>query len=95
MKNLKKEIRRLKKTFDSKRQKWVELTKVQKQQTVESTRKKIDSFIKQQTNMSSQFKQWRKTQQKAAKRAEKLKKKKLRKKQKKKAKKNKVSKSER
>lgn len=93
MKTLKFNIKLLKGTFDTERRKWVSLSEKQKQQTVETTRKKINNLAQQQSKMISQFKQWRR-QQKAAKRAEKLKQKKLRQKQRsqrKKSRKNKMN----
>ncbi|XP_061194302.1 uncharacterized protein LOC133202477 [Saccostrea echinata] len=95
MKTLKSQIKSLKATFDTERRKWVNLSETQKQQTVETTRKKINNLAQQQSKMISQFKQWRR-QQKAAKRAEKLKQKKLRQKQRsqrKKSKKRKITRS--
>lgn len=78
MKPVKKNIRRLKKTFDKERKKWGTLSDARRRQVVETTRKQIDSLLQEQTKMNGQFKQWRK-QQKALKRAEKLKQKKLKK----------------
>lgn len=93
MKSVKKNIRRLKRTFDKERRKWSSLSDVRKRQVVETTRKQIDNFLQEQTKMNGQFKQWRK-QQKALKKAERRRQKKLRKKQKKKkSKKSKKAKS--
>lgn len=93
MKSVKKNIRRLKRTFDKERRKWSSLSDVRKRQVVETTRKQIDNFLQEQTKMNGQFKQWRK-QQKALKKTERRRQKKLRKKQKKKkSKKSKKAKS--
>lgn len=69
LKKVKKNIRRLKKTLDSKRRNWITLKYSRKHQIVEATRKEIDSLLQEQTKMNAQFRQWRR-QEKIRKRAE-------------------------
>ena len=69
MKKVKKNIRRLKRTLDSKRRNWITLKHSRKHQIVEATRKEIDSLLQEQTKMNAQFRQWRR-QEKIRKRAE-------------------------
>ena len=69
MKKVKKNIRRLKRTLDSKRRNWLTLKHQRKHQIVVATRNEITSLLQEQTKMNAQFKQWRR-QEKIRKRAE-------------------------